>query len=215
MLRRLLVICLVLVAAPLAAADESSAVPAPSLDYLEIAGFTYVQQSEDVTPVVARREGEAASLAFAWQASEYIALLGRAQSIRSEPDFGFADGQREDRQAELAMAFVAPFSESGRLLIELGLADEQLDFERADGTREHTESSPGVYAGIGWRHRLGWFEYGFRTAAQNFHAARRQVHSADLRFHFGEHVALGLHYATWDRDLLRAERAGLGLQFKF
>lgn len=206
---------LLLVATPLAAAEETSARLSPSLDYIEIAGFTYLQQSEEDAPLAARREGEGGLLAFGWQASEFIALSGRVQARRSEPELGFADRRREDRQYELAMAFVAPFAESTRLLVELGLADEQLVIEAPNGKRTKTASSPGVFAAIAWRQRFGWFEYGFRTAGQNFHGARRQTHSADLRFHFGDSVALGLNYATWDRDFQRTERAGLGVQFKF
>ena len=212
-MRRLsLSVCLLLLVTPAAAGEE---VDAPSLDYIEISTWSYLQSSEDeVMAVPARREGEAAAIAFSWQASDYIAIMGRALGTVSEPEYGFADLERDDRQYELAMAFVAPF-ESSRLLVELGIADEALEFRLPDGSRVDVAASPGVYAAFGWRHRLGWFEYGARTAGQSFHGARRQAHSADLRFHLGDHFALGLNYTTWERDFLRAEYTGLGMQFKF
>lgn len=205
-------VCLSLLVTP---AVGSEAFDAPSLDYIEISAWSYQQSTGDEAMTApARREGEATAIAFSWQASDYIAIMGRALGTVSEPEYGFADAERDDRQYELAIAFAAPF-ESSRLLVELGIADETLEFRLPDGSRVDVAASPGVYAAFGWRHRLGWFEYGARTAGQNFHGARRQTHSADLRFHLGEHFALGLNYTTWERDFLRAEYTGLGMQFKF
>lgn len=205
-------ICLFLLvfANPVAAHDEVSS--APGLDYIELVPFTYLEELENNAAGSFKREGEGGMLRFGWQTSELLAFTGSYRVTDSEAGIG---DERSDKMHELSMGFVAPFTDSTRLLVELGVAGETQRFTVADGQGIEISSSSDVFAAIGFRARFNWFELGLRSAGQTFHDSRHQSHALDMRFHLSEHFALGVHAEAADRDTRDTRRAGLGLQFKF
>lgn len=195
-----------------AAQDENS--QSPSLDYIELVPFTYFEEIENDAAGAFNREGEGGALRFGWQASELLAFRGSYQVTDSLQEAGGGE-ERTDKLHELAMAFVAPFSDSTRLMIELGVAGETQTFTAEDGQKSEIKSSSDVFAAIEFRARFNWFELGLRSAGQTFHDSRHQSHALDMRFHISEHFALGAHAEVSDRHTRDTQRAGLGLQFKF
>lgn len=207
-------ICLLLLMFAGIAAAQDGTSQAPSLDYLELVPFTYVEELENDTAGRFNREGEGGMLRFGWQASDLLAFKGSYQVTDSQPEAGIGD-ERSDKLHELSMAFVAPFAKSTRLLVELGVAGETQTFTAADGQETEISSSSDVFAAIEFRARVSWFELGLRSAGQTFHDSRHQSHALDMRFHLSEHFALGVHAEAADRHTRDTQRAGLGLQFKF
>lgn len=194
-----------------AARGESSA---PSLDYIELVPFAYAEELENDTAGIFSREGEGGALRFGWQAGELLAFRGSYQVTNSLPDTGGIE-ERTDKLHEIAMAFVAPFTASSRLTVELGVAGETQTFTAADGQESEISSSSDVFAAIEFRARFNWFELGLRSAGQTFHDSRHQSHALDMRFHVSEYFAFGAHMEVADRHKRDTQRAGLGLQFKF
>ena len=207
-------ICLFLLVFAHPAAAQDGIPLVPSLDYLELVPFSYTEEIEDDAAGAFDREGEGGMLRFGWQASELLAFRGSFQVTNSLPEAGNNE-ERTDKLHELSMSFVAPFTDSTRLLIELGVAGETQSFTAANGQESETSSSSDVFAAIEFRARINWFELGLRSAGQTFHNSRHQSHALDMRFHVSEHFALGAHVEVADRHMRDTQRAGLGVQFKF
>lgn len=208
-----ILICLFLLLFARAAAAQDAA-RSPSLDYLELVPFSYSEEFEDDPAGAFSREGEGGALRFGWQASELLAFRGSFQVTSSEP-VAVGGEERSDQHHELSMAFVAPFTDTTRMLIELGVAGETQTFTAANGQESEISSSSDVFAAIEFRARFNWFELGLRSAGQTFHNSRHQSHALDMRFHISEHFALGAHAEIADRHTRDTQHAGLGLQFKF
>lgn len=186
----------------------------PATDFMELSGFSYERAPESAAASRERYEGDGAELRFSWLAGEYVGLNGRFRRTTSEPA-GLAAPERKEDYYEVAMMYAAPVTERTLVIVELGLAGERAEIRDGAGDSVRDHSDPSLYAALGIRTRRGWFEAGVRSAGQNFHGIRRQTHSADFRFHLSERFAISLNYETWDRDLMRTQRLGGGVQFKF
>lgn len=208
-------LCLLLMLfAPVSTAQAAIGSRAPSLDYVELVPFLYSEKFENDPAGSFTREGEGAALKFGWQANELLAFRGSLRVTDSSPESSGAD-TRSDQVHGLAMAFVAPFSDSMRLLIELGLAGETVTFTSVGGQESETKSSSDVFAALDFRVRFNWFELGLRSAGQTFHNSRHKSHALDARFHVSDHFALGAYAEVDDRDARDTQRLGLSAQLKF